>query len=333
MDYKNAGVDIEASDALKKQLKNLIRESFTPQVITDIGLFGGFYRLDWQAYQHPVLVASMDGVGTKIIIAQMMGKYDTIGEDLVNHCINDIAVCGANPLFFLDYIAADKFNSINILNIISGIVRACKASRCSLIGGEMAQMPGVYLSNSFDLAGTVVGIVEKEDILDGSKIKAGDILIGVASNGLHTNGFSLVRKIFFEKKGYKIDQYFNSLNDILGNELLKVHKNYYPLIQRVRSEPELHGIAHITGGGIEGNTKRLLKDGLSLKINWVSWEVPAIFKLIQEEGQVTDEEMRRVFNLGVGLVLIIEEGSEKKFLNLCETFGEKSYLIGKIEKN
>ncbi|MFQ5751618.1 MAG: phosphoribosylformylglycinamidine cyclo-ligase [bacterium] len=328
--YKNAGVNRALGDKIKDSIEGIVQNSYSEQVLKGIGLFSGFYVLDLQHYKQPVLVASIDGVGTKVKIAQMMGVHSTIGEDLVNHCVNDIMVCGAEPLFFLDYIAADKLEGKMVREIISGISNACKCAGCALIGGETAEMPEVYTKNNFDIAGSIVGVVEKDAIIDGSKIEAGDVLIGIASNGLHTNGFSLVRKIFFGIKNYKITHYFEDLQSSLGEELLKIHRSYRVLIQKVRNLESLHGIAHITGGGIIGNTSRLLKKDLSVHINWSVWEKPPIFNRIQTEGNISNLEMQQVFNLGIGLVLIVKKESVDHIFVICESTGEKAYLIGSI---
>jgi phosphoribosylformylglycinamidine cyclo-ligase len=330
--YKDAGVDRGTAENVKDAIKEIARESFSKNVLKEIGLFSGFFSLDGWGYKKPVLVSSIDGVGTKIKIAQMMGQYRTIGEDLVHHCVNDIMVCGADPLFFLDYIAADKLQPAVIKDIVSGIAKACKASNCALVGGETAEMPGVYVQNNFDLAGAIVGIVEQQAIIDGGDIQPGDVLIGVASNGLHTNGYSLARKILFELKKYNVSDFIVDFGTSLGQELLKVHRSYRSLITQVRNLPGMHGIAHVTGGGIVGNTTRLLKPDLDLRIRWNAWETPPIFKFIQKEGGVSDAEMRAVFNLGIGLVLVVDETRAETFLNVCYSNHEHANVIGSVVK-
>ena len=330
--YKDAGVDRDRGESIKKSIKSLAADSFNQHVVKGIGLFSGFYELDSQNIDQPVLVSSMDGVGTKVKIAQMAGVYDSIGEDLVNHCINDIMVCGADPLFFLDYIAADRLEPDRVEEIVRGISRACKAAACALIGGETAEMPGVYAPGNFDLAGTIVGIVERGDIIDGSKIRAGDVLVGVASNGLHTNGYSLARKILFEVKKYQLSDRMTQTAESLAEALLKVHRSYQRLIRAVRKASGLHGISHITGGGIVDNTRRLLSEEYDLKIDWTAWEIPAIFKLLQREGAVSDLEMRNVFNLGIGLVLIVDGKQAQPFLDLCQSVNDPAYVIGSVVK-
>jgi phosphoribosylformylglycinamidine cyclo-ligase len=328
--YKEAGVDLTISEKANESIKGMVRSTFSKNVLKDIGLFGGFYELDVNSFKQPVLVTSIDGVGTKIKIAQMMGIHSTIGEDLVNHCVNDIMSCGAEPIFFLDYLAADKLNVEIAEEIVRGITRGCINSGCALIGGETAEMPGVYAPNNWDIAGAIVGLVEKNAIIDGSKIQAGDVLIGVASNGLHTNGYSLARKVLFEKNDYHVNHFIEDTQSTLGEELLKTHRSYQNLISKAKSIEGLHGISHITGGGIVGNTKRLLRKNLNLKINWSAWEMPAIFQFIREAGQVEETEMRNVFNLGIGLVLIVEEESTNDFLSLFREMHEPSYVIGSI---
>lgn len=328
--YKESGVDLAVSNQAKKSIKELVRSTFSKNVLREIGLFGGFYELDLQKYKKPVLVSSIDGVGTKVKIAQMMGVYDSIGVDLVNHCSNDIAVCGAAPIYFLDYIAADKLNVEMVTGIVKGMASACREASCALIGGETAEMPGIYSTNNFDVAGCIVGLVEKDEIIDGSKIEAGDILIGVASNGLHTNGFSLVRKLFFENKKYAVTEFFPDLGSTLGEELLRTHRSYLNLIKQVKSIETLHGISHITGGGIIGNTIRLLQTGLELRIDWGAWQIPAIFDLIQKEGSIDPSEMRNVFNMGIGLVLVAREEDVDLFLNACKSSGDKAFVIGSV---
>ncbi|MFQ6112553.1 MAG: phosphoribosylformylglycinamidine cyclo-ligase [bacterium] len=328
--YKEAGVDLAVSQKAKESIKEMVRSTFSKNVLRDIGLFGGFYELDTKELKQPVLVTSIDGAGTKIKIAQMMGVYHTIGADLVNHCVNDIMACGAQPMFFLDYLAADKLDVEVVEEIVRGISRACKNNACALIGGETAEMPGVYTENNWDIAGAIVGLVEKDAIIDGGKIQAGDVLIGIASNGLHTNGYSLARKIFFEIKNYSIDHFIEETQSTLGQELLRPHRSYQNLINKTKSIDSLHGISHITGGGIVGNTKRLLRKNLDLNINWSAWEVPPIFQMIKKVGKVSESEMRKVFNLGIGLVLIVEEESTDDFLNTLREMGEETYIIGSI---
>ena len=326
--YEDAGVSIKAGDRTVNQIKNYAKSTFNKSVLADIGLFGAFFQPDLSKYKEPVLVSSVDGVGTKLKIAIQMNKHDTIGQDLVNHCVNDIAVCGAEPLFFLDYMAFGKLDPAVASEIVKGFSIACKENGCALIGGETAEMPGVYQAGDYDLSGTIVGIVEKSEIIKGEKIISGDMLIGIPSTGLHTNGYSLARKVLLEK--YNISDTAPHLKNNIGVELLSVHGSYLNLIRQIKTRIELKGISHITGGGIVGNTKRILPDGLKLRIDWNKWEVPAIFKLIQETGEINDEEMREVFNLGIGLIFIISKKDVSKIFNLCTEFGEKPILVGEV---
>ncbi len=330
--YENAGVSRAVSENAKSSIKALARSTHSKNVLKEVGLFSGFYDLDFKKYRRPILVSSIDGVGTKVKIAQMMGVYDSIGHDLVNHCVNDILVCGAEPLFFMDYLAADKLHVNVVEELVKGIADACKDTGCALIGGETAEMPGTYAPDNFDVAGSIVGVVEFDKIIDGSQIKSGDCLVGVASNGLHTNGYSLVRKVFFEKSNYSLKTRLDETRSTLGEELLKVHKSYHALIGQIKTFEGLHGIAHITGGGIIDNTTRLLRDGLDLQINWSAWEVPSIFKIIQKEGNISDSEMREVFNLGIGLVLIVDSRKMESLLTACHDSGDRAFLIGSVVK-
>ena len=330
--YENAGVSREVSENAKDSIKAFARTTHSKNVLKEIGLFSGFYDLDLKKFKRPILASSIDGVGTKVKIAQMMGVYDSIGRDLVNHCVNDIMVCGAEPLFFMDYLAADKLHVKVIEEIVKGISDACKDAGCALLGGETAEMPGVYAPDNFDVAGSIVGVVEFDKIIDGSQIKPDDFLIGVASNGLHTNGYSLVRKVFFENSDYSVTMRLDETQSTLGEELLRIHRSYQRLIEKIKNSEGLHGIAHITGGGIVGNTARLLKDDLELQIDWSAWEMQAIFKIIQKEGNIPDSEMRKVFNLGVGLVLVVNTGTVESFLNACKTTSEQAFVIGSVTK-
>ncbi|MEP0860222.1 MAG: phosphoribosylformylglycinamidine cyclo-ligase [Ignavibacterium sp.] len=326
--YKSAGVDILAGDKTIEKIKGFAKSTFNKNVLSDIGLFGGFYELDLTGYNNPVLVSSVDGVGTKLKIAFEMDKHDTIGQDLVNHCVNDIAVCGAEPLFFLDYYATGKLNPEKAAKVIEGFSIACRENGCALIGGETAEMPGFYQGEEYDVSGTIVGIVEKEKIINGSKIQKGDVLIGITSNGLHTNGYSLARKVLLEK--FKLDQYFDELGHTLGEELLRVHKSYLKLIKELKSKVEVKGLSHITGGGIIGNTKRIIPEGLSLNVHWGNWEMPAIFKLIMNAGIVSVEEMRNVFNLGIGLVVIVSPKQERLAFEIAHEMKEHALHIGEV---
>ncbi len=327
--YKSAGVDIEAGDETVKRIKNFAKSTFNKNVISDIGLFGAFYELDLNEYKNPVLVSSVDGVGTKLKIAFAMDKHNTVGQDLVNHCVNDIAVCGAKPLYFLDYLAFGKLNPDKASRIIEGFSIACKQNGCALIGGETAEMPGLYDENEYDTSGTIVGIVDKNEVINGKEIKKGDVLIGYASNGLHTNGYSLARKVLLEK--FKLTDQLNDLDETLGEELLRIHKSYLKLITHLKTNIKVKGFSHITGGGIIGNTKRILPEGLQLKIDWEAWELPAIFKIIRESGKIGIEEMRKVFNIGIGLIAVVDKNHAEQTINLSHEVNEHPIIIGEVE--
>nr|MCU0364167.1 phosphoribosylformylglycinamidine cyclo-ligase [Ignavibacteriaceae bacterium] len=324
--YEDAGVSIKAGEETVDKIKSYAKSTFNKSVLTDIGLFGAFFQPDLTRYKEPVLVSSVDGVGTKLKIAIELNKHNTIGQDLVNHCVNDIAVCGAEPLFFLDYMAFGKLNPIIGAEIVKGFSIACKENGCALIGGETAEMPGVYQIGDYDLSGTIVGIVEKSEIIKGDKITSGDVLIGVPSTGLHTNGYSLARKVLLEK--YKLKDRIPSLRKTLGEELLSVHRSYLKLIKALKSKIEVKGLSHITGGGIIGNTKRILPKSLTINIDWNSWDVPSIFRLIQTTGEINDDEMREVFNLGLGLLIIVSKNQVSKTLKLANELNEQALIIG-----
>ncbi|MBC8525088.1 MAG: phosphoribosylformylglycinamidine cyclo-ligase [Chlorobium phaeobacteroides] len=326
MDYKTAGVDISAGEEFVRLIKPEVRQTFTSGVLTDIGAFGGFFQPDFSSYTSPVLVSSIDGVGTKLKVAAEMGRYDTIGACLVNHCVDDILVCGAKPLFFLDYYACGKLIPEMAADIVKGMVAACKENSCALIGGETAEMPGVYATDDFDLAGTIVGVVDQSRIINGAAISEGDVMIGIASNGLHTNGFSLARKVF---EG-KLRHTFEGLEGSVGDELLKVHRSYLPAIGPLLSSEDIHGMSHITGGGLTGNTMRIIPDGLRLDVDWKSWPEPVIFDIIRKEGRVPEEDMRRTFNLGVGLVMIVAESSVEGIMEDLTSKQENAYIIGRV---
>ena len=329
INYEDAGVSIKAGDETVDKIKNFAKSTFNKSVLTDIGLFGGFFQPDLAGYREPVLVSSVDGVGTKLKIAIQMNKHDTIGQDLVNHCVNDIAVCGAEPLFFLDYMAFGKLDPDVASEIIKGFSIACKENGCALIGGETAEMPGVYEQHDYDLSGTIVGIIEKSKIIKGERITSGDILVGIPSSGLHTNGYSLARKVILEK--YNLSDKVNLPNKTIGDELLSIHRSYLKLIKTIKNKIEVKGISHITGGGIIGNTKRILPEGFKLRIDWNNWEVPSIFKLIQEAGDISDNEMRTVFNMGIGLVFVVSKNDLENTIKICTDLKENPVVIGQVE--
>jgi len=327
--YRSSGVNISEADRFVKKIKPLVKKTFSKNVVKGIGNFGAFFKIDFKKYEHPVLVSSVDGVGTKIKIAAELNKYDTIGEDLVNHCVNDIAVCGALPMYFLDYYATGKLRSNSAIEIIKGLVRGCIKNKCSLIGGETAEMPGLYMGNDFDLAGTIVGIAEKKSLLNSSDVKKGNILVGLASNGLHTNGYSLVRKIFDTKK--KLNNHYSEIGKTLGEELLKVHRSYLNIIQESLSRFKINSISHITGGGIIGNTKRVIPDKLKISMDWSAWKRPFIFELIKNKGKVEETDMRRTFNLGIGLIFIMDKSSADNFMQFLKIKREKAFILGSIK--
>lgn len=325
--YKQTGVDIEAGEQIVQKIKSLVKTTYNERVLSELGLFGGFFDAKFSEFQHPILVSSTDGVGTKLKIAFLMKKHDTIGQCLVNHCVNDILTAGAKPLFFLDYFATGKLDVDVAYQVVSGLVQACKENGCALIGGETAEMPSFYSEGEYDISGTIVGVVEKSKIINGSKISAGDILIGLASNGLHTNGYSLARNVLLSH--FSIDQYIDELGCSVGEELLKVHRSYLHSVYPLLELDLVNGISHITGGGIIGNTIRVVPKNLTLKIDWNSWFVPPIFKIIQKYGGVTDEEMRAVFNLGIGMILIVAKDNVEKTLEFLKE-REKAFIIGEV---
>ena len=302
--YAAAGVDVDLGNKVKKEIHSLVRSTHGPEVLGKIGGFGGLFRPDFSGMREPVLVSSVDGVGTKLKIAFATGRHDSIGQDLVNHCINDIAVIGAKPLFFLDYLAGEKLEPAVFRQILKGFAKACRAGGCALIGGETAQMPGMYLPGEYDLAGTIVGVVDRPKLLDGSKIKPGDVLIGLRGSGLHTNGYSLARKVLFENMRLRLDRPAPGMKTTLAAELLRVHPNYQPLMASLPSGL-LRGAAHITGGGLQDNLPRVLPEGCRALIHRKSWTVPMLFHLIQHGGKVSEAEMYQVFNMGIGMVLVV----------------------------
>ncbi len=328
--YKKSGVSIEAGDEFVSRIKNKVRSTFSKNVFADIGVFGAFYNGKFPGIKDPVLVSSVDGVGTKLKVAFLMEKHDTVGQDLVNHCVNDIAVCGAQPLFFLDYFATGKLQPKIAESVVDGFVKACKENGCSLVGGETAEMPGFYRTDEYDIAGMIVGVVEKKKVFDGKKVKVGDVLIGVPSTGLHTNGYSLARSVLFER--FDVDDYVDELGANLGDALLSVHRSYLHVIKTAAQFSETHAFAHITGGGIVGNTKRVLPPNHALNIDWKKWERPAIFRLIQKYGDVPEDDMRRTFNLGVGLVIITAKQSVDKIIHVLQQQSEQPFIIGEVIK-
>jgi phosphoribosylformylglycinamidine cyclo-ligase len=330
--YADAGVDIDRANRTKKRIKYLAHKTFTRSVLSEIGGFGGLFAVDRQKWVDPILVASVDGVGTKLRIAFEMDVHHTIGADLVNHCVNDIAVQGATPLFFMDYLATGKLEPEIAEKVVEGLAEACKHNGCALIGGETAEMPGFYADGEYDLAGFIVGAVERERIINGKTVEVGDVILGLASNGLHTNGYSLARKLLFEVGKYTLDSYVNELKGKVGNELLRTHKSYWPSIKRLVDGECVSAMAHITGGGITENLPRVLPRGVAAVIEMGSWQVPPIFEHLQQLGNVPQEEMLRTFNMGLGMLLVVPSKKFKKAQTVLERAGEKAFTVGRIVK-
>jgi phosphoribosylformylglycinamidine cyclo-ligase len=328
--YAAAGVDISRTTDALERVKPLIRATFTPQVATDVGTFGAMYSLAGIAEQDSLLVMSTDSVGTKVMVASMMGRHNTVGRDLVAHCANDILVQGARPLFFLDYIAADQLSGDFVAQVIEGLAEGCKEAGCALIGGEMAELPATYLEGQYDLVGFIVGAVRRGRAITGDSIRPGDVLLGLASNGLHTNGYSLARKVFFELAGWEVGRPVPEFGQTLGEELLRVHRCYCPSVLPLLEEVEVKGMAHITGGGLPDNVVRCLPEGCQAVIEKGSWPVPAVFELIQKMGGVEEGEMFHVFNMGIGLVLVVAEERAEEAASRLEKRGETVYRIGKV---
>jgi phosphoribosylformylglycinamidine cyclo-ligase len=302
--YARAGVDVDLGNLVKRRIQARVKSTHGAEVLGKVGGFGGLFAPDFSGMREPVLVASVDGVGTKLKVAFKMNRHDTVGADLVNHCVNDIAVLGARPLFFLDYIGAEKLEPRVFDQLLSGFAKACRAAGCALIGGETAQMPGMYRKGEYDLAGCIVGVVDRSKLVDGRKIRPGDILLGLPSNGLHTNGYSLARKILFEQLRLKPGTRLRGLEHSLGEELLRVHRNYQPLLAKL-PPGMIHGLAHITGGGLIDNLPRVLPPDCDALIKTKSWRVPAIFEVLGQRGKVDRAEMYQVFNMGIGMVAIV----------------------------
>ena len=306
--YARAGVDVDLGNLVKKRIQSRVRSTQGPEVLGKIGGFGGLFAPDFGGMREPVLVASVDGVGTKLKIAFATNRHDTVGADLVNHCINDIAVLGARPLFFLDYIGAERLEPAVFDEILAGFTNACRAGGCALIGGETAQMPGMYRKGEYDLAGCIVGVVDRNKMIDGSRIKPGDVILGLPSNGLHTNGYSLARKVLLEKMRLKLDAKLDSMKHSLGDELLRTHKNYQPLLAKLPQD-SVNGLAHITGGGLIDNLPRVLPKDCDAVIDTSAWRVPPIFEVIADRGRIDREEMYQVFNMGIGMAVIVPKAA------------------------
>ncbi|WP_445664034.1 phosphoribosylformylglycinamidine cyclo-ligase [Fodinibius sp. AD559] len=327
--YKDAGVDIKAGEEMVESIKGLVKETHSDAVLGNIGGFGGFFRPDLGSYQDPVFVSSVDGVGTKLIVAFKSKKYDTVGQDLVNHCVNDIAVCGADPLFFLDYFSTGKLEQDVGYQVVKGFAQACKENGVALIGGETAEMPDIYSEGEFDLAGTIVGIVDREKVIDGSDIKKGNVLLGFPSTGLHTNGYSLARKVLFSE--YEVTDHVDELGTTVGDAMLAVHKSYLPIIRKLRDLGGVNGFSHITGGGIIGNTERVVPNKLTIQLDWDAWERSAIFELIQDLGNVPEDDMRATFNLGIGLIAIVDQNKTDEIKEIVAEMDEEVIEMGKVK--
>lgn len=329
LSYRDAGVDIDAANRAKGGIASLLRMTRTPDTLSDLGSFGGLYRVP-SGLQQPVLVASTDGVGTKLKLAFMTGRHGTVGEDLVNHCVNDILVQGARPLFFLDYVGMGKLEPGTVEELVGGIARGCKQNGCALLGGETAEMPDFYDPGEYDLAGTVIGIVEEEKILDGARIREGDLVLGLASSGLHTNGYSLARRVVFDRMGLAPDDAFPEEGASVADVLLRVHRSYLNSLGPLLQEGVIHGLAHITGGGMLENVPRILPPGLAAQIETTCWEVPAVFRVLQREGGIARDEMYRAFNMGVGMAVVVDRTNAEAVQARLRAAGERAWVIGEI---
>jgi phosphoribosylformylglycinamidine cyclo-ligase len=331
MDYRQSGVDIDAGNETVRRIKSIAHATFTAGVLSEIGSFGGLFELDRGAYREPVLVSSADGVGTKLKLAFLTGRHDTIGTDLVNHCVNDILVQGARPLFFLDYLATGRLSPDVAERVIAGVARGCRENRCALIGGETAEMPGFYAEGEYDIAGFIVGVVEKARIVDGRRVEVGDALVALPSSGLHTNGYSLARRVLFERAGLGPDVFVPALGSTVGDALLAPHRSYLQAIEPLLEKGVVKGMAHITGGGITENIPRVLPARCSAEVRLDTWTPPPIFGLLQERGAIPRDEMFRTFNMGVGLIVICEAKASDDVLRSLWSGGERgAWLAGAV---
>ena len=330
MDYRDSGVDIDAGNETVRRIKSLAKATFTPGVLSDIGSFGGLFRLDRDRYQDPVLVSSADGVGTKLRVAFLAGRHDTVGADLVNHCVNDVLVQGAVPLFFLDYLATGRLSPDVAEQVISGVARGCRENDCALVGGETAEMPGFYADGEYDIAGFIVGVVEKSQIVDGRHVVVGDVLIGLPSAGLHTNGYSLARRVLFDVAGYDVQSVVPEIGTTVGDALLAPHRSYLRAMRPLVSEGLIKGMAHITGGGITENLPRMLPLGCSARVERGAWSVPALFTVLQKRGAIGTDEMFRTFNMGIGLIAICAASAANAVMDSLERSGEAPVRIGQV---
>lgn len=327
--YASAGVNIDAGNRAVSLMRQAVKSTFRPEVLTDIGGFGGLFALDTSRYRQPVLVSGTDGVGTKLKVAMLMDKHDTIGIDAVAMCVNDILVQGAEPLFFLDYLAVGRLVPEKVASIVSGVAEGCRRAGCALTGGETAEMPGFYSEEEYDIAGFVVGVADREKIIDGSTIEPGDVLIGIQSSGLHSNGYSLARKALLERAGYKVDTYLGELGKTVGEELLEPTRIYTPVVLPMLEKFQIKGMAHITGGGMIDNIPRILPGGLGVEIKKGSWPVHPVFNLIKEIAGIDDREMLRTFNMGIGMVMVVPAGQQEKVVKWLAGKNEKAFCIGK----
>lgn len=331
MDYRDAGVDRSAAERAKDRIKSLARGSFNPGVLSEIGSFGGLFRLDPGRFRDPVLVASADGVGTKIKVAIAAGVHDTIGYDLVAHCVNDILVQGAVPLFFMDYVAFGRLDPERVEAVVAGVARACSEFDCPLLGGETAEMPGTYAEDDYDLAGFIVGVAERERVLTGADVQEGDLLVGLPSTGLHTNGYSLARRALFEAGGYAIDTELPELGGSLAQALLASHRSYLAALEPLLEQRRIRALCHITGGGFRGNLPRVLPEGLGAVLQRSAWDVPPLFRLIQKAGEVEDDEMYDTFNMGVGMIAVVAPDQLHAVEHSLERRGEVSWVVGRVD--
>jgi phosphoribosylformylglycinamidine cyclo-ligase len=331
LSYRDAGVDIDAATRAMRGIAEMVRSTATPDTLSGLGSFGGLYRVPG-GLKSPVLVASTDGVGTKLKLAFLTGRHDTVGEDLVNHCVNDILVQGARPLFFLDYIGLGRLEPGTVESLVEGIARGCRANGCALLGGETAEMPDFYAPGEYDLAGTIVGVVEEDRILDGSAIREGDAVLALASSGLHTNGYSLARRVVFERMRLGVDDPFPDEQGSVADVLLRVHRTYLPALRDPLEQRLIRGLAHITGGGLVDNIPRILPDGLDARIERSSWEVPALFRTLQRAGGIEDAEMFRAFNMGIGMVAVVAPEHVSAVLEALTAAGESAWVAGEVVK-
>jgi phosphoribosylformylglycinamidine cyclo-ligase len=330
--YKDAGVDVEKGDAFVQAIKPMVESTFRPEVLTKIGGFAGCVSLNLERYKKPILVSSTDGVGTKLKIAFLMDRHDTVGIDLVAMCVNDVVISGAKPLFLLDYFATSTLDTEKTTKVVSGIVKGCIEAECSLIGGETAEMPGFYKEGEYDLAGFAVGIVENSQLIDGSSVTVGDKLIGIASSGLHSNGYSLVRKLLFDQHKMELEKRVEEIGEILGEELLRPTRIYVKTVLNLTRDFHIGGIAHITGGGITGNLPRIIPKGCKAIVHRGTWDIPPIFSFLKEKGKISEEEMLRTFNNGVGMILIVRPKEVEDILDRLHSLGEKTFIIGEVGK-